>query len=407
MPKIKYIQPSSIESKLKKYIRGQSVAEECPSLIEEWSSKNFYGPDLFGPGSGHRIIWTCEFGHTYIRPVLYRTRILRQVETKADRSVLQRGSDKNNGCLVCSGRIPIYKDSLDARHPDIAQEWHRFRNGGKSPREIHDNSNLLAFWRCQRCGHTFRMRVSSRTDAQEPQGCPACCEASRTNLVHTPEAYEQFDVSELNHGLDPSALPETHPAFWRCQEKGHLTYESFCERKSRGFKCLICFSTASRRYLSDYPELINQLVSIDGVQMEPSLIRAGSHKNATWRCDIGPDHVWDMAIFQRTLNNEGCPFCGNKRLSVTNSLANFPDVWREFHPFKNGLLIADAIIARTRQICWWLCAVCKHEWQRQVYLRTQHNSKCPRCKGKRERARQLLALDFRAGRRTNMEAKRN
>ncbi len=57
-----------------------------------------------------------------------------------------------------------------------------------------------------------------------------------------------------------------------------------------------------------------------------------------WRCPKGPDHEWEAALSDRQKSN-GCPFCSNKRVSVTNALAIVaPRVASEWHPTKNGAL---------------------------------------------------------------------
>ncbi|MGH9552115.1 MAG: zinc-ribbon domain-containing protein, partial [Terriglobales bacterium] len=274
-------------------------------------------------------------------------------------------------------------------------EWHAFRNGRKSPNEIHDDSDLLAFWTCSN-GHAFRMRVSARTAASESLGCPRCCRDNKVDLATIAEAAVRFELSDLNSGFDRRALPESYPVFWRCPQSGHLSYESLAQLRQREWQCSICSSEESKRCLADYPALVEQLVRLDGKIQDPSKIPAGSHKEATWKCDLGPDHTWIAPVYKRTIHSSECPFCANKQVSLTNSLANFPEIIKELHPAKNGTLPANAVIAFSRRVYWWQCSVCRYEWQREVYLRTQRGSRCPRCKGKPARANRLNAESARA-----------
>ena len=142
--------------------------------------------------------------------------------------------------------------------------------------------------------------------------------------------------------------------------------------------------------------------------LDPSKIRAGSHKIGKWQCDKGEDHGGAYAVYARTLQGRGCPYCANKKLSATNSLVNFPAVFKEFHPTKNGFAMAHygkrpyetSVLVVVR-------ALRRHEWQRAVYLRTQYKSRCPRVQGKHERAKRLLSEDFRRGSSTFRRGNRN
>ena len=97
---------------------------------------------------------------------------------------------------------------------------------------------------------------------------------------------------------------------------------------------------AKQGLLERFPDVAKQLVSIEGKVVDPSKIRAGSHKIGKWQCDKGEDHVWCVPVYARTLQGRGCPYCANKKLSATNSLVNFPAVFKEFHPTKNGFAMA-------------------------------------------------------------------
>jgi Probable Zinc-ribbon domain len=394
MPKLKVLKPKSIETTLLNRIRLGSVAERYPSVTNEWNSKNYFGPDLFGASSGELIVWTCAQGHAYRCSVAQRTRVLQKQKKEAAPSKLKERLQPKSDCPICAGRIPAYKDSLEARHPGIAAEWHEFRNRTRHPREIFDESSLLAYWRCRRCGHTYRMCVNSRISQSAPQGCPNCTDDPRVNLYLVPQASVEFTLSDLNFGIDPELLPENYQVFWNCKCGGHLIYESFSHLCEREWQCSVCLSKQNTKYLSDYPELCLQLVTVDGNTVDPQTVPAGSHKLATWQCDRGADHTWTTPVYSRVLDRSDCPFCANRMASATNSLANFPALSNEFHPFKNGLLTPDKVVASARLLLWWLCAYCAHEWERYVYLRTQRGSRCPRCKGKPERARRLIIEDL-------------
>jgi hypothetical protein len=208
------------------------------------------------------------------------------------------------------------------------------------------------------------------------------------------EVSTEFALSDLNFGFDPESLPESYQVFWNCKRGGHLIYESYSHLRDRNWQCPICLSKQNTKYLSAYPELCLQLVSVGGKKVDPQTVPAGSHKLARWQCDQGTDHTWATPIYSRVLDQSDCPFCANRQASRTNSLANFQALSKELHPFRNGLLKPEQIVASARLLLWWLCAYCAHEWERYVYLRTQRGSRCPRCKGKPQRARRLIIEDL-------------
>ncbi len=106
---------------------------------------------------------------------------------------------------------------------------------------------------------------------------------------------------------------------------------------------------------------------------------AGGSKPAWWKCSKGPDHEWRATLNNRT-RGAGCPFCANKKVSVTNSLvALFPEVAREWHAPKNQVT-ADTVVATSEKRIWWKCPKGPdHEWQASVSQRTQRGSGCPFC----------------------------
>ena len=370
------------QQKLSRRIRHLSVAEKYPSLVDQWSSTNYFGPDLFGPRSQELINWTCKKGHKFVAPIAKRVQAIEQ-------------GYPSEGCPMCLGGIPLFKDSLAFTHPHLVLEWQTLRNSGIEPNEMHGDWDFPAYWRCPNEGHVFRTRVSARTRQPHPQGCPYCYKGPRVNAALTPGGRVRFETSSLNYGFDPACLPASYLVYWRCARADHLLYQSATQLRDHEWQCSICLTETNCKYLADLPELMKQLVSMEDKETNPDRIRCGSHKKATWQCPAGVDHIWTTPIYTRALHNEGCPFCENRRPSVTNSLANFPDLATELHPHKNGGLTAATVVARTKRILWWLCSGCGHEWEKAAFLRTLRCSPCPKCKSRalrRKRRQELQAV---------------
>jgi hypothetical protein len=97
------------------------------------------------------------------------------------------------------------------------------------------------------------------------------------------------------------------------------------------------------------------------------------------RCPRGPDHSWQALVAPTVRTNASCPFCGNHRVSVTNSLAKlFPRIAREWNPTRNRGAPPATVIATSSQPVWWRCSL-GHAWRALIRSRTFGKKACPVC----------------------------
>jgi hypothetical protein len=115
------------------------------------------------------------------------------------------------------------------------------------------------------------------------------------------------------------------------------------------------------------------------------MLLAKSNRKVWWKCPKGADHEWVSTPGERCDSPSGrtaCPFCDNRRLSKTNTLARrFPKVAAQWHPTKNGKLRPDAVTWRSMKRAWWRCPR-GHEWSTRIHQRTQVGTRCPYCAGR-------------------------
>ena len=106
----------------------------------------------------------------------------------------------------------------------------------------------------------------------------------------------------------------------------------------------------------------------------------GSDRKVWWQCPEGPDHVWKMSIVERRARNR-CPFCADRRVSCTNSLATVAKkIARDWHPTKNGKLKPTDVVHAAWKKVWWRCQF-GHEWFATVFSRTRDGgTRCPGCR---------------------------
>ena len=149
------------------------------------------------------------------------------------------------------------------------------------------------------------------------------------------------------------------------------------------------------------PELIKFWHPTKNGSLRPSTVSVRSTEKIWWKCGRGPDHEWFVS--PRTMYNPEsksickCPFCDNRRVSVTNSLSTlYPEIAAQWHPTRNGDVHPSAILPTSSYKAWWKCDKGEnHVWQRVVAHRTKPRSvfedKCPFCM-KVDRHSQSLAV---------------
>lgn len=155
---------------------GSSLADTHPHLAKRWHpGKNEIPPSAVDASHTGSVWWVCEDGHAF------------------QRSPLQMVAD--DGCPHCALRA----DSLAARFPTIAAEWHPHRNGDLTAEQVDPDHKMTAWWLCSK-GHEFQASVRSRTRSQ-PR-CPHCYGA------WTLDSIRSFVKSLLGHidVLTPSEM---------------------------------------------------------------------------------------------------------------------------------------------------------------------------------------------------------
>ncbi len=138
----------------------------------------------------------------------------------------------------------------------------------------------------------------------------------------------------------------------------------------------------SKYWLSGYPKLAAQWHPTRNGDLFPDEVRYQSRARIWWKCPAGDDHEWCVPAFARTDRPDGtdCPFCLNRRLSKTNSIATVrPDLAAQWHPKRNGKRRPHDAICGGRERHWWICpAAPDHEWQASVLARLKGGA-CPYC----------------------------
>ena len=134
--------------------------------------------------------------------------------------------------------------------------------------------------------------------------------------------------------------------------------------------------------LSSYIELVKEWHPLKNENKSPEDFAQFSNKKVWWKCKKGPDHEWNASVESRTKRNQNCPFCVNKRVSVTNRFdLHQPELLKEWNYKKNTIKPSEITIGTNKKV-WWVCKK-GHEWEVKVASRVQAGDGCKICNNPR------------------------
>ncbi|MDA0986216.1 MAG: zinc-ribbon domain-containing protein [Bacteroidetes bacterium] len=129
-----------------------------------------------------------------------------------------------------------------------------------------------------------------------------------------------------------------------------------------------------------FPKLAREWDKNKNGVLKPENYTAFSNRSVWWKCKKG--HSWKTAIHHRTLEGTGCAICsGRKPSSKHNFQFKFPEIVKQWHPTKNGVLKPENFTPFSHSKIWWLCNK-NHEWETQISKRAS-GSGCPFCSGQK------------------------
>ena len=281
---------------------SQSLYDFCvenrrTELLEEWDrAKNAdLSPKDISYGSRKRVWWRCAKGHAWQAMVYTR-------------------STASAVCPVCSNkRVVAGENDLLSLRPDIAAQWHPYKNGDLTPANVTVGSHRTVWWQCDR-GHEWQSRVHTRTDGS---GCPICANrrlrpGANDLAALYPDIAAQWDA-EKNGALTPEmVMPNSsRRVWWRCA-LGHSYQTGVSLRTSKQTECPFCAGSRVLEHFNDLgtlePEIAAQWHPTLNGSLTPEMVTVGSRKKVWWQCADG--HVWKTAVYTRTGDRKrGCPVC--------------------------------------------------------------------------------------------------
>ena len=87
--------------------------------------------------------------------------------------ILHRSRGRGTGCPTCAGRYEGDDNTLAARFPDVAAQWHKTKNGKLTPAEVSPGSDQKVWWQCDKNpSHAWEAQIKNRVILKS--GCPIC-----------------------------------------------------------------------------------------------------------------------------------------------------------------------------------------------------------------------------------------
>jgi hypothetical protein len=360
---------------------ARNLAVHAPHLIPEWhptANRDLRPVDLT-PRSRRKVWWACPEGPDHEWQALV-----------ADRT-------GGAGCPFCSGHAVSVTNALSRRAPAVARQWHPTKNGDRRPRDVVAGSHLRVWWKCPKGpDHEWQATVDARTNAGT--GCPFCARrrasAARNLAVVAPHLVPEWHPT-ANRDLRPVDVTSgfTHCVWWMCA-RGHEWSGTPKNRVRFGAGCPYCsgrLATPETSLAAVAPAVAKQWHPTRNRPLLPTEVTAGSGLRIWWKCRKGPEHEWEAAICDR--KGKGCPFCSDRRISSTNSLAVVsPEIAAQWHPTKNGTLTPGAVTWGSGRRVWWKCLEGPdHEWQTAIANRHMGN-RCPFCMNRKVSVTNSLAV---------------
>jgi len=361
--------------------RRTPLSVSHPELALEWLySKNCgYGPEDFSYGSSVKVWWRCRENrkHTWQAAISNRT------------------PKVPSGCPQCYDATW----GIDLRdYPTALPFFDKAKNAGIDPFKLPLRDDIK--WRCPVSrDHVWTGKFNPKV---APYFCPFCRgrRPSKThNLSQYPEIANQWHPTK-NGKLTPRDIaPGSKKRYWfKCNEASdHVFQQTPYARTRDGYGCPFCSHRSFAKSHSlkiTHPKIARQWHPTKNGQLTPEEITAAYKEKVWWMCRKGTDHEWLTTPYNRTRDDSSCPFCVNRRLSKTNSLATmYPELSKEFDKKKNAPLTAKQVIATSATVIWWKCLE-GHSWQREVFLRTKRDSACPICRPRRKPFKASLRKAF-------------
>lgn len=291
-------------------------------------------------------------------------------------------------------RVNLKDWCIENSKEDLLEQWDYEKNSDIDPQAIAPGSDKIVWWICE-VGHSYDMQIKKRT--LRGNRCPVCSGhrilAGFNDLATThPDLAAEWDFEKNEYPPTNVSKGSNQKVYWRCK-KGHGWLAQINSRAGRTQGCPYCSGKIAIVGKTDLattsPQLCSEWDYEKNRGLSPTEVLAQSNKAVWWRCS-SCGNEWKTAISHRT-NGSGCPKCSAATRGAKKSTAEtgkddletlYPQIAKEWHPTKNGLLRPDTIKSGSGKKVWWQCEK-GHEWTTAISARTgEKHGSCPICSGR-------------------------
>ena len=196
-------------------------------------------------------------------------------------------------------------------------------------------TGVQLWWKCSE-GHEWHTLISTRSGGSKCPYCSGLILLKGFNDFATRQPRLAEEWSDRNLPLMPDMVNEKSRknVWWKCKVCG-FEWKSLVQSRIKGTVCPVC---ADRAVLPGY----NDLATTDGQllsewdyekneKLTPADISRNSMKSVWWKCSLG--HSWKAKIYERAVEETGCPVCEQEYRSV------FPQLAVMYYAGKKGLRV--------------------------------------------------------------------
>ncbi len=292
--------------------------------------------------------------------------------------------------------------------PHLAAEWDYDKNS-LSPTEVSHGSKIQIWWKCSRCGFSWKSTPKYRSNTRK--GCPHCAKQFKTSFPEQalfyyvnqryPDAINGYKykskkaidiyIPSLSVGIEYDGI-NWHNDFARDEMKNQelkdigIRLIRIRERENRksGIKqlhplkktwCTIEYDIDGNEYL-DADESLNEMIRTTLLTISILCAQSTSEHLVI---NIAEDEESIMKQLRLHMDERSLAF-------------QSPDIAREWNYEKNGDLLPSGFANGSNKKVWWKCAVCQHVWQAAIGNRTGQKQGCPECEKKKSNVNNRRAV---------------
>ena len=331
-----------------------------------------------------------------------------------------------------ASKVKIIKgvNDLASQYPEVAMEWHPFKNGDKKPEDFTSGSGYKAWWRIlyfdeeRKQFFMFEWQAEVKSRTKKKNQCPYLTN-HKIQTGFNDLATLRPDLASLWHkhkngNLSPNNIGTTSKTnIWWCQlyfddkQKKFFLFEwesSIYNQNRNKYNPILVgnqvykgFNDLETWCIQNNKEyLLNEWHPTKNGNLNSQDVTPFSSKKVWWILPYDDpitgkhfDFEWQSTIDNRTLSNYGCPYLSSNAIYPgfndfqTWCIQNNKEyLLNEWHPTKNGKLNPQNVTPFSSKKVWWLLSyddpiTGKHfdfEWQAQIADRSQDVG-CPYLNG--------------------------